>query len=618
MKKTNSYDARDHHFLSPDYNRNTFNIPEKHKESILDKLALLYGADYADEYYSELERIIKVYFAHKTPKMISWEENIKAAERFTEEDIILITYGDLIHNRSEKPLKTMKELCKKYLNGVFNTIHILPFFPYSSDRGFAVMDFEEVDPQLGKWEDILDLKSDFKLMFDGVFNHVSSKSRWFQEFLNQNPYYADFFTVFSTSTQISADHLGLIVRPRTSDLLTPFDTLEGKRLVWTTFSNDQIDLNFHNPRVLLKMVEILLTYVRRGADIIRLDAVTYLWEELGTSCVHLDQTHAVIKLFREILDVAAPHTALITETNVRHDDNVRYFGNGFDEAQMVYNFALPPLVLYTIQNENAGKLSEWAASLEKVSDQATFFNFLDSHDGVGLMAVNGILSAEEIEMMALKILEHGGYISYKANGDGSQSPYELNITWFSAVNNEDAGEPVELQIRRYLASRAIALVLMGVPGVYLHGLLGSKNDAELVIEQKQTRSINRKNLNKDELLKALENPNSSTFQVTVRLIRLIRRRIKERAFHPNSPQKILNISESLFSVLRSTPDGKEHILALINVTSKLQSIEIDLPEVCSLAVEWQDIISRAGWLCKNGEIKISLKPYQIVWLKARL
>ncbi len=615
MKETNSYDTRDHHFLSPDYNRSTINVPEKHKKSILDKLALLYGADYADEYYSELERIIKVYFAHKTPKMISWEENIKAAERFTEEDIILITYGDLIYNKSEKPLKTIKELCKKYLNGVFNTIHLLPFFPYSSDRGFAVMDFEEVDPQLGSWEDILDLKSDFKLMFDGVFNHVSSKSRWFQEFLDQNPYYADFFTVFSTSTQISADHLELIVRPRTSDLLTPFDTLNGKRMVWTTFSSDQIDLNFHNPRVLLKMVEILLTYVRRGADIIRLDAVTYLWEELGTSCVHLDQTHAVIKLFREILDVAAPHTTLITETNVRHDDNVRYFGNGFDEAQMVYNFALPPLVLHTIQNENAGKLSEWAASLEKISDQTTYFNFLDSHDGVGLMAVNGILSAEEIEMMALKILEHGGYISYKANGDGSQSPYELNITWFSAVNNEDADEPVELQIHRYLASRAIALVLMGVPGIYLHGLLGSKNDAELVIEQKQTRSINRKNINKDELLKALENPNSSTFQVTAKLIRLIRRRIKERAFHPNSPQRILPVSDSLFTVLRSTPDGKEHILSIINITSETQNVVIREDDVCGLAAEWSDILSKKDYICKNGEIRLELNPYQVSWLK---
>jgi len=272
--------------------------------------------------------------------------------------------------------------------------------------------------------------------------------------------------------------------------------------------------------------------------------------------------------------------------------------------------------LYTILNENAAKLSRWAASLQKVSDQATYFNFLDSHDGIGLMAVNGILDPEEIEMMALKMLEHGGFISYKTEGGGVQSPYELNITWFSAVNNEDADEPAELQIRRYLASRAIALVLMGVPGVYLHGLLGSKNDAELVIEQKQTRSINRKNIKKDELLKALENPASSTYQVTVKLIKLIRRRIKEKAFHPNSPQKVLDISDAVFTVLRSTVDGAEHILSLINVTSRAQSFKIRQPEICGLTKKWIDVISKNSYSCINGEISIEMNPYQIIWLKA--
>jgi len=617
-KRANDLDTRDYHYLNPDYQRPIYKIPKNYKKRIKEKVVEIYGRKCADECFVEIERIMKVYYAHKTPKMIAREKDFKARERFTERDVILITYGDLIRNPGEKPLKTMKELFKKYLNGVFNTIHILPFFPYSSDRGFAVMDFEEVDPHLGRWEDLLDLKSDFKLMFDGVFNHVSSKSRWFQEFLNQNPEFIDFFTVFSTRAEISTDYLKLIVRPRTSELLTPFFTLNGKRLVWTTFSSDQIDLNYHNPKVLLKMIEILLTYIRRGADIIRLDAVTYLWEELGTSCVHLEQTHLIIKLFRDILDTVAPHVALITETNVRDEDNKRYFGNGTDEAQMIYNFALPPLVLYTFQNENATRLSAWAAALHKVSDQATYFNFLDSHDGIGLMAVRGIIPEDEISMMALKILEHGGYISYKANGDGSVSPYELNITWFSAINNEDADEPQELQIKRYIASRAIALVLIGVPGIYLHGLLGSKNDAELVIEQRQTRSINRKNIKKKELLQALENPESTTFQVTVKMIRLIRRRIEEKAFHPNAPQKILFVSEALFTVLRSSQDGKEHILSLINITSQTQNLKLPIKELGLPAKQWLDLISKKDFLSIKGTIDLTLAPYQIIWLKAAL
>ncbi len=521
MKKMTPFDRRRFHYLQPDYKRPVFQVPQQVTKDIQEKLTYLYKDKCRQFCLDEVQRVMKVYYAHKTPEMMEWEKSFDPENRFTEQDVILITYGDLIRERGSKPLHTMRKVFSNYFYDVFNTIHILPFFPYSSDRGFAVMDFEEVDPHLGTWDDILELKSGFNLMFDGVFNHVSSKSRWFQEFLNQNPEFIDFFTVFSTKNELSPDQLRLIVRPRTSELLSEFYTLNGKRLVWTTFSPDQIDLNYHNPKVLSKMVEILLTYVRRGADIIRLDAVTYLWEELGTSCVHLTQTHAIIKLFRSILNAVAPHVALITETNVPHEDNIRYFGNGYDEAQMVYNFALPPLVLHAFQNENSAYLTRWAATLKQPSRQATFFNFLDSHDGIGLMAVKDILPPEEIEMMALKVLEHGGFISYKEDGDGTVSPYELNITWFSAINNEDAQEPMELQIKRYIASRAIAMVMMGVPGIYFHGFLGSKNDAELVLEERQTRSINRKNIKKEELIQSLENPNSTTYHVTRRMARLL-------------------------------------------------------------------------------------------------
>lgn len=603
------------HRLEPDYSRPVFNLPAPYKRRILNKLQILYGNEKAHDCFIELERLLKVYYAHKTIDMIDWEKNYDPKQRFTEEDVILITYGDLVKGGDEKPLETMRELCDKYLKGAFNTLHILPFFPYSSDRGFAVMDFEEVDPQMGTWEDILNLKENFRLMFDGVFNHVSSKSKWFQEFLNQSPEYTDFFTVFSTRDRISPDHLKLIVRPRTSDILTEFKTLNGSRLVWTTFSPDQVDLNYKNTKVLLKMVEILLTYVKRGADVIRLDAVTYLWEELGTSCVHLDESHVIIKLFRDVLDAVAPHVALITETNVRHQDNIRYFGNGHDEAQMVYNFALPPLVLHAFQTENCSKLSQWASKLENPSDTTTYFNFLDSHDGIGVMAVKGILSDEEIEMMALRTLEHGGYISYKDNGDGSVSPYELNITWYSAINREDAKESKETQIKRYLASRSIALVVMGVPGIYIHGLLGSPNDAEAVLEEKSTRSINRKTIIKSELLAALKNQKSNIYCISTGIISFIRKRINEKSFHPNAPQQILFESEQVFIVYRRALDLSESILALINVTHSRQNLKINLRQYKIIVSKWIDILSDQIFECDEGKLEITLGPYDVCWLK---
>ena len=608
---------KDYHFLEPDYSAASPPLSKSLEERMRDKLRFLYGDESEDQLFDELNRLLKVYYAYKSPAMHQWELDFEDKNRFTEKDVILITYGDLVCGKNQKPLVTLEKLCKTYLKGVFNTLHILPFFPYSSDRGFAVMDFEEVDPHLGTWEDILKLKEDFRLMFDGVFNHVSSKSRWFQEFLNQNPEFLDDFTVFSTKEEISPDHLKLIVRPRTSDVLTEFKTLNGTRLVWTTFSPDQVDLNFKNPKVLLKMVEILLTYVRRGADIIRLDAVTYLWEELGTACVHLDQSHVSIKLFRDILDAVAPHVALITETNVPHRENIRYFGNGHDEAQMVYNFALPPLVLYTFQNENSEILTAWAKNIEKISDTATYFNFLDSHDGIGVMAVKNILSAEEIEMMALKVVEHGGYISYKAEGDGNEVPYELNITWYSAINRDDSDDSMDLKIKRYLASRAIALVMMGVPGIYLHGLLGSPNDAEAVLEEGHTRSINRKRIRKKELLVEMENQDSNIFRIASSITRLVHYRIKEKCFHPNAPQLILSLSEKVFCVLRVSMDGYERILTIISIANKHEHLEIDLDSHDLRGEFWYDILSKKKHHAEDGILRLDLEPYDIIWLKEK-
>ncbi len=623
MNSMNQQTGNDHsidrcqfHHLQPDYDRRIYKLPAKFKKRILSKLIELYGADTAESCFTELERILKVYYAHKSEAMIDCEKNFNPTERFTEKDAILITYGDLVRRPDQPPLETLAELSKKYLKGAFNTLHILPFFPFSSDRGFSILDFEEVDPNLGAWEDILNLKKDFNLMFDGVFNHVSSKSRWFQEYLNNKPYYKDFFTEFSTKEKISKDHLRLIVRPRTSDILTPFSTLNGNRLVWTTFSPDQIDLNYHNPNVLIKMVEILLTYVRRGADLIRLDAVAYLWEELGTTSVHLHQSHTTIKLFRDILDAVTPHVALITETNVPHEDNVRYIGNGQDEAQMVYNFALPPLVLHTFQTENAFKLTQWASTVTKFSDTATYFNFLDSHDGIGVLAVKNILSSEEIEVMALKVIEHGGFISYKDNGDGTESPYELNITWYSAINREDSEESTDSQVKRYLASRAIGLVFMGVPGIYLHGLLGSKNDADAVLEEMQTRSINRKTISKSDLIKMLENKQKSTSMIFHQLVEMIKKRVKEKAFHPNSSQKVLNISESFFALLRTTSDNKEAILCITNVTTKPQFFSVDTEGIGLHYKTYRDIIKDKRFDTSNGKLSFTMEPYGIYWLKA--
>ena len=602
------------HLQEPDYSRPLFQIPAEKKKLLLEKLAFLYGEEKAAVCYPELERLIQVYYAHKTPEMIAEEKEFDPSNRFTEKDAILITYGDAIRSPGKKPLKALSDLMNVFFRRLVNTVHILPFYPYSSDRGFSVTDFEEVDPRLGTWEDIENVGLDFKLMFDGVVNHVSSKSRWFQRFLNGNPEYQDYFITFSTKNAISDDHLSLILRPRTTPVLTCFDTLRGPKYVWTTFSPDQVDLNYKSEKVLLRVVQVLLYYLRRGADIIRLDAITYLWHELGTSCTHLQQTHAVVQLLRIILDTVAPHVALLTETNVPHQENITYFGDGANEAQMVYNFALPPLVLMAFHTGNCHHLAEWAASLEHVSDTATYFNFLDSHDGVGLLPVQNILSEDARAFLAGKAVEHGGLVSYRDAGNGKQLPYELNITWFNALNPENSEEDVDTQVNRFVASRAIALILMGVPGIYLPSLAGGRNDQEGVKQTGEARSINRAIIDERVLIERLGDSRSSFHKIAKKYFHLLEQRTQTPAFHPNGRQQILRGNDAVFSVLRESPDKTQLVLALTNITAEPQKVCCPKKDLRAESTEWIDLLSEEIFPSPKRTLDATLEPYQVLWL----
>jgi len=603
------------HNLEPDYQKVYLEIPDDFREKILTKLSRLYGEDTAKEYMPELERICRVYYAYKTEEMLERTKTLDPKNLFTEEDVILITYGDLIREEGASPLTTLSKFCGLYLKQTINTLHILPFFPYSSDRGFAIEDFETVDPELGSWKDIENLETRYKLMFDGVINHVSSKSRWFQRFLDGTPHYKDFFISYDSYDDLTSEERSAIFRPRTTDILTKFHTIDGEKHIWSTFSKDQIDLNYKNPEVLVRVIEILLLYARKGAVIIRLDAVTFLWANPGTSCANLEETHMIVKVFRDILDLVAPHVSIITETNIPHEDNISYFGNGSDEAHMVYNFALPPLVLHTFYTKDTTRLNEWAESLKPPSETTAYFNFLDSHDGVGLMAVKDLLSHDEIQFIIRRAREHGGYISYKTDKDGQEVPYEINITWFNALCREDGTPHTDLQVDIFIASRAMALALQGVPGIYLHSFFGTRNDIDVVSCPISKREVNRKALDYNILTKAIDDPDTLTSKIIRRLNSIISLRTKQSAFHPNGAQKILKVKPEIFAVLRTSPNEDQHILSLINITDDEIQVAIPLKEVQVLKQEWYDLISQDKHTFKDENISLTLKPYDIVWLE---
>lgn len=601
----------------PDYTKPLFEISQESQERLLQRLRFLYGDKIAQQALPELVRILKVHYAHKPEELVALDSETEPTQRFTEKDLILITYGDLLVGKSHSPLGTLMEFIQRpRFRNIFNTIHILPFFPYSSDRGFSITDFKNVDPKLGSWADIDAIGEDHQLMFDGVLNHASAQCPEFQEFLNGTPRYQDMVIAFRSPDEITPEQRQLIRRPRTSDILTRFDSINGPVWVWTTFSPDQIDLNFKNPFVLLETIETLLLYIRRGADIIRLDAVTYLWDELGTTCSSLEQTHEIIKLFRDVVDLVAPRVALLTETNVPHEENISYFGDGTDEAHMIYNFALPPLVLHAFYRGDVIYLSRWARNLEYSSSMTCYLNILDTHDGIGVLGASGFLPKEEIDFMLEKARQHGGYISYRATGDNIEKPYEINTTWWGAINRKNKGENLALQVKRFIASRSIALVLRGVPGVYFHGIIGTENDPAVVKASGHNRDINRLPIHVETLLRELEQPDSKLEQIRTNLGNLGRVRVSQKAFHPGGAQKVLETTSAVFSVLRIAVDGRERIMTLANVTDSKQSIALSLAELDSNEIEWRDILSERVIFAREGMLKVELVPYDVVWLKS--
>lgn len=599
----------------PDYEQPALAIGPPMREALHKTLGFLYGAAEAERLLPEVERLLRVHHAHKTPEILEAERMLTPEDRFTERDIVVITYGDLIQGPPRKPLEVLCDVANIFLGGMASTIHVLPFFPYSSDRGFSVIDFKEVDPNIGSWEDIERASRSFRLMFDGVVNHISAQSEWFQEYLNGNPEYREFFIDYERPDAIHPEEMARILRPRMSPLLSEVMTIDGPRWVWTTFSRDQVDLNFRNPEVLLRVLRVLLFYVEKGADLIRIDAATYLWKELGTSCAHLPQTHAIVRFLRAALDIAAPGVALLTETNVPHADNISYFGDGRNEAHMVYNFALPPLVLHSFAAGDCTRLARWASSLEKPSALTTYFNFLDSHDGIGLMGARGILTEEEIATLVERTEAHGGLVSYRSLPDGSASPYELNITWFDAVNDPHNGDDDTSKVNRFVASRSIALVLAGVPGVYLPSLSGSQIAPMEARELTEARAINRRNFSEQSMIEAFMDADSVAYRVAARYRQMAEHRVAIPAFHPNARQKILPTDGSVFAVLRRALDGRSTVLALVNIqaasrTAWIVRNQLEVPES-----RWRDRFTGMVVEASEHQMEVPLSPYQVLWLE---
>ena len=525
------------------------------------------------------------------------------SDQWSEKTTVLITYANSITSTNNmSPLSSLQKFVSSKCQQFIDTVHILPFFPSSSDDGFAVKDYYNIDNEFGDWKDIINISKSFRVMADVVINHGSSEGVWFKNFIKGEGRGHDYFLSFDNTFDITE-----VVRPRTSPLLNTFDTHDGTRYLWCTFSKDQVDYNFNNPKVINEFVEIILYYLKMGITIFRFDAVAFLWKRIGTSCMNLEKTHEIIRLFRTIIDYLSPYTVLVTETNTPAAENVSYFGNG-NEAHWIYNFSLPPILIYSVLIGNASYLEKLTMSMPPSQIGTSYLNFIASHDGIGLRPVETFLTKIEVERFTQLMENNGGKITYRSTNTDVDEPYEINISLFDAMK-ETFSKEKKLFIERYICIHTIMMSLEGVPAFYIHSLFGTENDYALYQKTGHNRSLNRGKIDYNKINTESTNTKESKIYNKLKELLLIRR--NQAAFHPNALQFTLHLGNELYGIWRQSIDKTQSIFCITNITEEivtLSLLDINLDD----ADKWHDLITQKA--VEDNISNIELKPYQTVWL----
>lgn len=524
--------------------------------------------------------------------------------QWDERDIIAITYADTILEHRKKPLVALKHFLDSYLKNTVSAVHILPFFPFTSDDGFSVLNYSSVNESVGSWEHIETIAKDYHLMADLVINHCSARSQWFENFIKDVQPGRDYFVTADPDTDLSA-----VVRPRTNDLLRTVETTSGTQHVWCTFSHDQVDLNFQNTEVLKEFVNIIRQYLDHGVRIFRLDAVAFLWKKIGTDCLNLPETHEMVRLLRTLIEASQPDAIIITETNVPNRENLSYFGNG-NEAHCVYNFSLPPLLLNTLVTGNCRALKQWMMSMPPARVGTAYFNFIASHDGIGLRPAEGLLSDSEINQLVETMKDFGGHTSWRKLANGEIKHYEINISLIDALKGTCSGLD-QWQIERFICAHTIMLALEGIPGIYLHSFIGTENDHQRVKNSGHNRAINRHQWQYPDIEEQLNDPTSSHSLIYAQMQKIIELRRQQPAFHPNATQFTLHLGDHLFGFWRQSMDREQSIFCISNITNLPQTLNLsDINLIDNQS--WLDIIT--GDLCIGDNQSVSMKPYQTLWI----
>ncbi len=526
----------------------------------------------------------------------------KKRKIISEKTSIVICYGDSIFSRSQKHLiKNFQSFFQKKLSKYFNTVHFLPFYPSSSDSGFAVKDHYKIDSRLGNWSDITKFSKKNDVMADVVINHSSARGLWFKNFLKKKKPGKDYFLTVNSNFNISK-----VIRPRDHQLLKKIDIFKKPEYLWRTFSPDQLDMNFKNPAVLLRFIKIMINLINHGVTIFRLDAIAYLWKESGTKCINLRETHEIIKLLRIIFSFLNVESIIVTETNLPEKENLSYFGNA-DEAYWIYNFSLPPLLIYSFLFENSSYLNIWNKNLPQAKKGNNYLNFIASHDGIGMRPIEGIINKANKDKFIKRLKKNGSKFSYRKVQNKSKKVYEANITVFDALKKSDNDPKGKFFLERFISAHSIMISFEGVPAIYFNSLFGTSNDQAKYIITGNKRDLNRYRWGQQNIIDKLKDKKSKQSIFYKSITNLLEIRKKQKAFHPNALRCNIEINSKIFCFKRVSIDKKQIIMCITNLSSKIQYIKLN-----NKLVKWNDLLgSNLNYVSTT---KLRLEPFQTLWL----
>ncbi len=570
-------------------------LSQQSKKDIKRKLNFIYKSTkskkelkiYADEIFQVINKYNKL---GKKGKKLKVSEKTSA----------LICYGDsLLNSDKEKTIKIFRKFYKKNLDKFFEIIHFLPFYPSSSDSGFAVKDHYQVDKRLGDWSEINKQSKNTNIMADVVINHSSSKGLWFKNFLANKSPGKDYFLTVGKKFNISK-----VIRPRENKLLKRISIFKENNLLWRTFSDDQIDLNFKNPKVLLRFIKIIINLANNGVTIFRLDAIAYLWKKSGSNCVNLKETHEIIRLFRIVCNSLKSKPIIITETNLPEKENLSYFGRNNDEAHWIYNFSLPPLLVHSLLFEDSTYLNKWSKKLPYTKIGNNYLNFIASHDGIGMRPVEGYLKKEKLSLLFKRLKKNGGQLSYRKVHGSLKKVYEANITLFNAFQKTDYDKKGKFFFERYISAHAIMIAFEGVPAIYFNSLFGTSNDEYKYIISGNKRDLNRYKWNEKRLNNLLKNKRSKQSRFCKEILNLISIKTQNKAFHPNAKRENLNMGRKIFCFKRTSLDKKQTIYNITNLSSKYQKFKLNYK-----FSKYKNLLDKTSLSHKS-----ELKPFETLWL----